>query len=254
LDGEGHISGTQGRGDVRITQKDGLVLERAIHVLNTLGIKSTPPRPTGNYTAKEIRLSVDSPRSALEIIGRLQPVRLKENAKVLWQGRGMWGNRTRHEVAKVISVEYLDEGPVVALSTTTKTLLTEGLCSHNTNTYFTESLSFLPQSSAADIIFRAMIALMYERIGWSFQKVSQIVRIAEPLPKPARLHLSVHDSLLFGCPGEMVDEVVFILQRVMTQGWPELGGFAIPIDVKVSDSSWGECDKYSPILPVALAA
>ena len=125
-----------------------------------------------------------------------------------------------------------------------------------TNSYFTESLSFLPQSSAADIIFRAMIALMYERIGWPFENVSRIVPIVKPLPRPCRLHLSVHDSLLFGCPGEMVDDVVPLIQDVMQQGWPELGGFAIPIDVKVSESSWAECSSYKlpPAVPVALAA
>lgn len=123
-----------------------------------------------------------------------------------------------------------------------------------TNNYYTESLSFLPQSSAADIIFRAMLGLMYERVNWSHEKVSKIVQIAEPLPKPCRLHLSVHDSLLFGCPGDMVDEVVSIIKRVCEQPWPELANTVIPIDVKVSEKSWAECSSYKPpsvILPVA---
>lgn len=123
-----------------------------------------------------------------------------------------------------------------------------------TNSYFTESLSFLPQSSAADIIFRAMLGLMYERINWPFEKVSKVVQIVEPLPKPCRLHLSVHDSLLFGCPGDLVDEAVSVIKRVLEQPWPELSNTVIPIDVKVSEKSWAECDSYKPpsvVLPAA---
>lgn len=123
-----------------------------------------------------------------------------------------------------------------------------------TSSYYTESLSFLPQSSAADIIFRAMISLMHERVNWPVENVQKIIQVIHPLPKPARLHLQVHDSLLFGCPGDLVDECVSIIQRVMQQPWPELSNTVIPIDVKVSEKSWAECSPYKPpevVLPIA---
>jgi len=90
-----------------------------------------------------------------------------------------------------------------------------------TASYYTEALSFLPQSTAADIIFRSMI---------------QIVPI---LPPPARLLLQVHDSLVFECPAEMVENLIKVVKTVMEQPWKELGGMSIPIGVKVGDS-WGE--------------
>jgi DNA polymerase-1 len=112
-----------------------------------------------------------------------------------------------------------------------------------TTAVYTESLRFLPQSSGADILYRALIAMMYERIGWPVEKVSQIVRVWEPLPQPARLLLTVHDSATFEAPRSQVDDVVGVIRRVMEQPWPELGGMNIPIGVAVGPS-WGEVEKY----------
>lgn len=112
-----------------------------------------------------------------------------------------------------------------------------------TSSSYTESLSFLPQSTGADILFRAMLALMYERIGWPLDKVLRVVDIVEPLPQPATLLISVHDSLVFEAPAELVPEVVRVLRRVLQQPWKELGGFTIPVSVKVG-CSWGECEAY----------
>jgi DNA polymerase I-like protein with 3'-5' exonuclease and polymerase domains len=108
-----------------------------------------------------------------------------------------------------------------------------------TSSYYTEALSFLPQSTAADVIFRAMIGLMYERIGLSESRARLVCPIVEALPKPARLLLQVHDSLIFECPSDQVDSLIATVTRVMCQGWPELGGMSIPIGVKVGDS-WGD--------------
>lgn len=108
---------------------------------------------------------------------------------------------------------------------------------------YTESISFMPQSTAADIIFRVMIALMYERVGWPEELVKKVVKVYEPLPEPARLLLQVHDSLILEAPEELVPTVVSGIRRVMLQGWPELGGFSIPIGIKVGDD-WGSAETY----------
>ena len=107
-----------------------------------------------------------------------------------------------------------------------------------TSSYYTESLSFLPQSTAADIIFRAMIGLMYERIGLSAQRASTVCPIVSALPRPAQLLLQVHDSLVFQCPNDLVEEVKTTLKLVMEQPWKELNGLVIPVSIKVGDS-WG---------------
>ena len=108
---------------------------------------------------------------------------------------------------------------------------------------YTESLSFLPQSSAADVMFRAMIALMYERIGWPLEFVQQICEVCVPLPEPANLLLQVHDSLVFECPSEMVDVCVKVIKTVLEQPFREFGGYQFPIEVKVGES-WGELKSY----------
>lgn len=108
-----------------------------------------------------------------------------------------------------------------------------------TSSTYTESLSFLPQSCAADIIFRAMIGLMYERIGWSQSAATLVCPITSALPKPANLLLQVHDSLVFECPEALVDHLTSVVRTVMEQPWKELGGHSIPISIKVGDS-WGD--------------
>jgi uracil-DNA glycosylase family 4 len=100
----------------------------------------------------------------------------------------------------------------------------------------TESLSFLPQSSAADILIRCMIALMYERIGWPESEVQKLVQVYRPLPRPARLLVTVHDSFVLESPLDMVDEVKSILERVLTQPWPQFGGYSFAIETGVGQS------------------
>ena len=118
-----------------------------------------------------------------------------------------------------------------------------------TSSYLTESASFLPQSSGADIIFKAMLGLMYERINWPVEKVLKVVPIVEPLPHPARLLVQCHDSLVFECPGEMVDQFITTVRRVMEQPIRELGGMSFPVKAKVGES-WGEVQAYEA-LPLA---
>jgi uracil-DNA glycosylase family 4 len=114
------------------------------------------------------------------------------------------------------------------------------------NRLYGESLSMLPQSTLADICFRAMIGLMYERIGWSAELALKVSSVLAPLPYPARLLLQVHDSLLVECPRAQVPDVVKCLRAVMEQGWTQMGGFNVPVEFSVGDpgASWGELKSY----------
>ena len=111
---------------------------------------------------------------------------------------------------------------------------------------FTESLSFLPQSAAADIIFRAMIGLMYERIGWSVESVQRVCDLYIPLPEPARLLLQVHDALVFECPNDSVAQTIEIIRTVMEQPFRQFGNYKFPVEISVGPS-WGECEKYESV-------
>lgn len=112
-----------------------------------------------------------------------------------------------------------------------------------TNSYYTEALSFLPQSTAADIIYRAMIGLMYARINWPKELAQRVTPLLWPLPVTVNLLLQIHDALLFEAPEECVDEVVAGVRRVMEQPFPELKGLKLPVGIAVGDS-WGTLEKH----------
>ncbi len=111
-----------------------------------------------------------------------------------------------------------------------------------TSSYYTESLSFLPQSTGADIIFRAMISLDYERIGMSADDALRIVRVLSPLPRLANLLIQVHDSLIVEGPSCDIREIAQAVYTAMTQPWPELGGFSVPIAMECG-ANWGPREK-----------
>lgn len=103
-----------------------------------------------------------------------------------------------------------------------------------------EAVSFYPQSTAADVIFRAMIGLMYERIGWPLEWAQKVCPIVQPLPEGAILFIQVHDELVVDCQAGVVDEVKETLQLVMSQPWAELKGLSLPVAIEDGES-WGDC-------------
>lgn len=106
----------------------------------------------------------------------------------------------------------------------------------------TRIISFLPQSSAADVIYRAMIACMYERIDWPKEWAQKVAPVVEPLPDGVLLLAQVHDELLTETESaELVEPTLSVLRKVMTQPWPELNGLSLPIGTGVGDS-WGDCE------------
>ena len=117
-----------------------------------------------------------------------------------------------------------------------------------TTSLYTESLSFKPQSTGADVSYRAMVSLMYDRIGLAPELALKVSEILCPLPKPARLIAQVHDSLLVECPQNKVHEVVKAMNTAMSQPWKELGGYAIPAEFKVGQPN----DSWAEITPIKL--
>ena len=107
---------------------------------------------------------------------------------------------------------------------------------------YTEGIRFLPQSSGADVCFRSMIAMLWNRIGLTEEQAYRVAATLSILPEPAQLVLQVHDSLLIECPVELVPEVKQVMKTVMEQPWIQLAGFSIPADIKTgaAGESWGE--------------
>lgn len=227
LDGEAHYTKSK-RGRVYVSQKRGRVHDGAVAAAQSFGFKTTPYR----YNAKDVGvIAIDATGTGalwdgLEVIGSLGAQRLIQNARYNWEGANLWANAGGNKKAasvKVLAIEKLADGDVTGITTSTGTFIANGFCSHNT-----EGISFLPQSTGADVIFRAMIALMYERIEWPLEWVKPLVPVIVPLPEPARLLIQIHDELVGECPESQVAEVEAVLKAVLEQPWPELNGLALP--------------------------
>jgi DNA polymerase I-like protein with 3'-5' exonuclease and polymerase domains len=113
-----------------------------------------------------------------------------------------------------------------------------------TSSLYTESLSFLPQSTAADVIFRAMIGLMWERIGLTEEQAKKVSPVVAHLPKECNLLLQVHDSLIWEYAPHIEEQLILTVKSVMEQPFKELGGLSLPIGIQTSDSSWGEVEPW----------
>lgn len=123
LDGEGYV-GKSGR--VGFGQNPGSVSDYVCDALSRRG-SETVNQSSRKCEAFDIRSGV--PFTGWRLIGTLRPIRLMENLQKVWEGRAIWGKRTTR--AKVLSIESVGDGEVLAISTTSKTLITEGFLSHN---------------------------------------------------------------------------------------------------------------------------
>jgi uracil-DNA glycosylase family 4 len=112
-----------------------------------------------------------------------------------------------------------------------------------TSSYYTESLAFLPQSTAADIILRCMVGLVWDRIAWPEEAVMEVCPVFKAMPAGTNLLIQVHDSLVFECPKRDLDKVVATLRLVMQQPWPILANFSCPVEVQFGPS-WGDLEVY----------
>lgn len=120
FDGEGWVSSQT----VALGQKPGLVLDKAFRIATQKGYAVT----LDNHRSVVQRLRFTG-RSALKALGSLRPVRLLPKAPHLWEGRRTWGKC--NPPAEILKIEKLGVQSVVAIGTDSKTLIVEGLLSHN---------------------------------------------------------------------------------------------------------------------------
>jgi len=101
----------------------------------------------------------------------------------------------------------------------------------------TESLAFLPASTLADIIIRAMIGHYPERFSDECAALG-LTRIGEMEPG-WRISAQIHDSLLIQGPGDLTQARKS--KAIMEQPWKELDGFHLTVGVKCGNlgESWG---------------
>lgn len=119
LDGEGWVSGSM----VGFAQKPGVVLDRYRSGLRERGFEIVE-RGSGVRQVFAVGDKVN-----LRLLGMLRPSRLLAKASRLWEGRAPQGYKSTP--VRVLAVDDLGPGEVCAVQTSTRTLLAEGLLSHN---------------------------------------------------------------------------------------------------------------------------
>lgn len=124
FDGEGWVSGTC----VGYAQKEGPILDHVRGLLDERGFSFTAQDNNSTAVCELTR----GLRDAMRFLGTIRPKRLLAKSDSLWVGRRTWGSRT--PIVKVVSVEPLPDGEVIAITTTSGTLITDGYFSHNCGT------------------------------------------------------------------------------------------------------------------------
>ena len=90
-----------------------------------------------------------------------------------------------------------------------------------------EALAWKPQSCVAHIINRGLI------------------NIDKNLPQVQNL-LQTHDSLTLQYPKSEHPHIISEIQKQMSIIVPYKDELIIPVTIKISDKSWGDCDEFSP--------
>lgn len=122
--------GYANRGTVGITQNRGETLDFVLSELDRRGFEYTETIKSDKCS--DIRINGGLPE-AMRFLGTVRPQRILKNYVECTYGGRIYGNkRTGTNTEIVASIERVDDGDVVALGTSTSTLIAEGLLSHNT--------------------------------------------------------------------------------------------------------------------------
>jgi uracil-DNA glycosylase family 4 len=103
----------------------------------------------------------------------------------------------------------------------------------------TDALAFLPQSTLADCMHRFTIAHYPHHFLPSIH--ANLTSVYHPLSEGWVISIQIHDALLFQGPWGGRGEQRERSSQIMSQPFPQLGGFAFRVDVSESQRSWGEC-------------
>jgi hypothetical protein len=134
-DGEGCVD--KNRACVGVSQLPGPVFEETGIALSSLGFQAKKRHANGRSDV--LQWEIYGTAQCMRFLGEVRPTRLLTKAENIYNGKAMSGGMGKMGAqthATVISAEPEGIAPVVTLETTTGTLITEGLCSHNTGLPF----------------------------------------------------------------------------------------------------------------------
>jgi len=101
-----------------------------------------------------------------------------------------------------------------------------------------KALAFLPASSLADMVLRMMVAHYPQRFSTEIAKLG--LGRSDEIVEGWLMSIQVHDSLVFQGPDAQHLEQARRSAAIMTQPWPELGGFQFKVEASYSTRSWGD--------------
>ncbi|AZF98151.1 terminase [Mycobacterium phage Bonray] len=132
MDGEGHLSGqtgcSTGVSSLGYAQNHGAVADTVEKLIRDRGYDlASYPHQAGKLG--HYRIAGGFPE-VLRFLGTIRPVRLLEKFPEKFYGGRISVGRDKG-IDRVVSVTPVEDGPVVALETSTKTLVAEGLLTHN---------------------------------------------------------------------------------------------------------------------------
>lgn len=123
LDGEGSVDNKQHGLRVSIAQNDGPVLDKTLELLDLLDIDGTvSPNNFNNCLNWRTKDLYESMR----LLGIVNPLRL--NKPSAWEGLGMGKTNSFNEI---VGIEFIGNTNLIAIGTSTKTLMADGYVSHN---------------------------------------------------------------------------------------------------------------------------
>lgn len=121
-DGEGWLTDTR----VGVAQNSGDVLDDVIRLLEERDF--TPAMSVNTKDCKTVRL-LGGKYEELRLLGSIRPERLLKKADLLWEGKATWSKTSG--TTRVVSVKHVGNKGVVTIGTSTKTLIADGMLSHN---------------------------------------------------------------------------------------------------------------------------
>jgi SAM-dependent methyltransferase len=118
--------------NLTITQRPGEVLDKSLDILKKEVTDEVGVYNKGKDSGDCKTLCTSGISKAIKILGKYRPIRLLNKFKTILDS-GKLG--LPKDNATVIAVELLTDGPVIAIRTSTRTLITNGFVSHNTYGY-----------------------------------------------------------------------------------------------------------------------
>ena len=134
MDGEGWCGGNSKNGGfVCVSQHKGETLNNFKNILNSFGVNYSERdrKPLPQYTKEHSQLTITGIWESLKFLGRFRPERLLQKSNFIWEGRRTWGKNGKGKAVVKKVKELIGDRPLVCITTSTKTYISNGFLSHN---------------------------------------------------------------------------------------------------------------------------